>query len=249
MIQIVFIFAGDTALPDDYTYSEYVHQGFYELVAVCAINLFLVSIVKIFYLQNRTLNTLMIVFSACTYIMMASAVIRMFMYIKAYRLTFARVLVLLFIFIMFIWFSALIINLLKKDFNLFKFFIYSAVPLYIIFAFSHPDYWIAKYDLYNMTESYHEYSSYDNTGDYDYVMSELSTDALPAIFSNKYAAKVYMESSFYGINFSSLSDSDKNKMINEKTGYLPNRLRSFNLSSCIGSRIIKDYCLSALNQP
>jgi hypothetical protein len=100
-----------------------------------------------------------------------------------------------------------------------------------------------------MTESYHEYSSYDNTGDYDYVMSELSTDALPAIFSNKYAAKVYMESSFYGINFSSLSDSDKNKMINEKTGYLPNRLRSFNLSSCIGSRIIKDYCLSALNQP
>ena len=48
-----------------------------------------------------------------------------------------------------------------------------------------------------MTESYHEYSSYDNTGDYDYVMSELSTDALPAIFSNKYAAKVYMESSFF----------------------------------------------------
>lgn len=44
MIQIVYLFMGQMKLPEGYTYSSYARQGFFQLLAVCLINLAIVLV-------------------------------------------------------------------------------------------------------------------------------------------------------------------------------------------------------------
>ena len=93
VIQILYLFTNNMSLPDDMTYAEYARQGFFQLMFVSVLNVILVMICHAIFSKSTVLNIVLTIMSACTYVMIASSALRMTMYIKAYDLTYMRILV------------------------------------------------------------------------------------------------------------------------------------------------------------
>ena len=169
-IQILFLFLRmKSGLPDGITYSQYAHQGFWQLLFVSLINFVTVLIcVKIFE-DNQVLKILLTVISVCTCIMILSAAYRMILYVNEYNLSFLRVLVLWFLAVLMIIFWGVIYSIFSKDFRLFRYITAVVSVCYILFSFSRPDAMIAGYNIQNAR----------STEDMDlyYLICSLSEDA------------------------------------------------------------------------
>ena len=149
-IQILFLFLRlDSGLPEEVTYSQYAHQGFWQLLFVSLINFVTVLIcVKIFE-DNKVLKLLLTVISICTCIMILAAAYRMILYVKEYNLSFLRVLVLWFLAVLMIIFWGVIYSIFSREFRLFRYITSVVSVCYILFSFSHPDVLIAGYNIRN----------------------------------------------------------------------------------------------------
>lgn len=165
-IQILYLFWGNMQLPDGYTYAEYAREGFFQLLFVCMINVGLVLFFMGCFRENRLKKILLTVISLCTYIMLASSALRMCMYIGNYNLTFLRVLVLWLLGLTGILLAGILLQIYKDKFPLFRYTIVTVTVFVLGFTFSHPDYWIAKYNTARQ--------------DYSYI-GHLSADAAPAL--------------------------------------------------------------------
>lgn len=172
-IQIVYIFIGNMQLPDGYTYASYAREGFFQLLAVCIINLLLVLTCLYLFRDNTALKIILTIISICTYIMILSSALRMIMYINNYNLTFRRIQVLWALAVIFFLMTGITIFIYFKEFPLFSYGIVVVTVFYIALSFSRPDYWIARYNL--MNEEY--------TGSEKRYLSSLSSDAAPAILN------------------------------------------------------------------
>ena len=166
-IQIVYLFMRQGELPDGYTYAEYSHEGFFQLVFVCLINIILVLICRKYSKDSLALKIILCLISACTYIMMSSSAYRMFLYISVYCLTFLRIYVLWALLVMAVIMAGIIVYLFRADMPFVKFVLVSFMSLWILFVAVDPDYQIAKYNLINHDD--------------DYYICRLSLDAMPAI--------------------------------------------------------------------
>lgn len=145
--------------------------------------------------------------SLCTFIMIASSVMRMIIYIRYYYLTFLRIFVLWMLAVLFVMFIGVLINIYRESFPLFRYGVVIVTVLYLALSFSHPDYIIARVNIANapgadgtgweesvaqdygddfFTGPFFRGSEYN---DYSYL-SDLSADAAPAIIP-------YMESLGY----------------------------------------------------
>ena len=93
-IQIFGLFLGKMQLPEGYTYAQYAREGFFQLLAVSILNLILVLVCLSFFRESKVLKVIMTIMSLCTFIMIASSVMRMIIYIRYYYLTFVMVTVL-----------------------------------------------------------------------------------------------------------------------------------------------------------
>lgn len=152
-IQILFLFFRlDTGLPEGVTYSQYAHQGFWQLLAVSLINFAAVLICQMVFDENRILKVLLTVVSACTCIMIVSAAYRMILYVSEYYLTFLRVLVLWFLAVLMIIFLGVIYSIYRRDFGLFRYITAVVSVCYILFSFSRPDALIAEYNIRHARE-------------------------------------------------------------------------------------------------
>ena len=171
-IQIVYLFFGNMELPYHYTYAEYAREGFFQLLFVCLMNLALVLICLGRFKENKILKTILTVISLCTYIMIASSAMRMIMYIRCYALTFLRIFVLWSLAVIFLLMTGVVISIYKERFPLFKYSMVLVTVLYLGLSFSHPDYWIAKYNI-ACIPNLNEWESY---GD-GYYLSRLSHPA------------------------------------------------------------------------
>ena len=182
-IQILYLFAGNMQLPEQYTYAEYAREGFFQLLFVCLINLVLVLVCLSRFKESKALKTILTIISLCTYIMIASSAMRMLLYIQYYDLTFLRFFVLWALIVIFFLMTGILIHIYKKAFPLFKYCITTVTILYIAFSFSRPDYFIARYNIAQMLEKENTTSE---RPDYDteYLRS-LSADAAPAILNAK----------------------------------------------------------------
>ena len=94
-VQVRFLFAGlltdgSIALPDGLTYSEYARSGFFQLLAVTAINVTLFGLAITLAPRTRTLNITLVALLALTAIILTSAALRLGLYINAYGLTWLR---------------------------------------------------------------------------------------------------------------------------------------------------------------
>jgi len=171
-IQVFYLFLGN--IPRDYSYAQYAREGFFQLVAVCILNLVLVLFCIYYFRDHKLLKIILTVISLCTYIMIASSAFRMILYISQYQLTFLRIFVLWSLMAIFMIMTGIIAFILKPEFPLLKYTIVTITALYIVFSFSHPDYLIAKYN--------YGQNSFSNESqlDSDYLY-ELCGDAAPAI--------------------------------------------------------------------
>lgn len=167
VIQILYLFLGQLTLPAGYTYAQYAREGFFQLLAVCIINLGIVLIGIHLFRESRVLKAILLILSGCTFIMIFSSALRMILYIDTYALTFLRVFVLWSLAVIFLLMAGITAFIFYKRFPLFRYGIAVVTVCYLALSFSHPDYFIARYNLIN-------------GADYDYL-SRLSTDAAPVI--------------------------------------------------------------------
>lgn len=170
-IQIAGLFLGELSLPKGYTYAAYAREGFFQLLAVCIINLALVLACLAYFKEHIILRILLTLISLCTYIMVASSTYRMLLYIKVYQLTFLRIFVLWSLLVIAVLMGGIVISIYRKSFPVFRYAVVIITVFYIGFAYSHPDYFIARENIRAM---YTE----DNYKDM-YYLTSLSADAAP----------------------------------------------------------------------
>lgn len=173
VIQIVFLFTGGMLLPEGYTYAEYAHQGFFQLLFVCIFNLILVVSCLALFNKNRILNLLLLLFSGCTYVMIASSAFRMVLYIRTYHLSFLRVLVLWFLALLAVLMAGVALAVLRREFGLFRYCMAVVAAFYLVFSFGRVDVLVAEYNVAQMGEDI----SYE---DLRYLTS-LSLDVVPTL--------------------------------------------------------------------
>ena len=174
VIQICFLFLrlGDV-LPDGMTYSEYAHEGFWQLLFVSIINFCAVLICANVFEENKILKMLLCVISLCTCVMIVSAAYRMILYVSEYNLTFLRILVLWFLGTLMLIFFGVIYSIFQERFRLFRYITAVLSVCYIAFSFSHVDAVIASYNMANTEVIQAE--------DIRYMIYGLSEDAVPVI--------------------------------------------------------------------
>ena len=243
-IQIFCLFGGNFNM-QGMTYAEYARRGFFDLLAVCILNLILVQAGYGFFKKNKVLDITMTVMSACTYIMIASSAFRMIQYVKHYNLTFLRVFVLWFLVVLTVLLTGVIISIFKRSFPLFRFSMVVVTVCYLLLSFAHVDYWIASYNLHRGetagTASYHMGHT-----DYSYLRY-MSSDAALAFREyiedgGKEAASAD-EGVWYG------EDGEREYFVPEEdwltyytkrmdTRYEKMGIRGFNLSQYIANKVL-----------
>jgi len=211
VIQILYLFIGKMALPEGYTYAGYAREGFFQLLAVCIINLLLVVFCMAFFKDSKILKGLLTVISVCTYIMTASSAMRMIIYIRYYYWTYLRIAVLWTLAAIVFLITGILIQIYKKEFRLFRYCLVVIACFYITFAYARPDYMVAKLNVENMEPGMQsEFYLGEHYNDYRYLRG-LSVDAMPAMqelfekdpsFYAEYKNRHSVENTIRGFNFS-----------------------------------------------
>ena len=187
-IQIVYLFLRKSGLPEGQSYASYARQGFFQLLAVCVINLVIVLVCLSLFRESRVLKGVLAVISLCTCCMVASSAYRMLLYIDAYRLTFLRVLVLWALAVIAVVLVGILCSIFRPHFPLFRYIMVVVTVFYIVLAYAKPDYWIARYNMeYVNRETGMELTEEQRAefyGDFLYL-SELSADAVPVLASEE----------------------------------------------------------------
>lgn len=182
VVQILYLFIGGFQLPDGYTYATYAHEGFYQLLAVCLINLIVLFVCIGKFRDNLILKIILTIFSACTYIMLSSSVFRMILYIQVYQMTYLRLMSLWGLLVIGIVMLGCVITIWKNSFRLFQYAMIVVAVLYISLSLARPGYLIAKYNLA------------DKKADVDiHYLLNLGTDAIPTYLESAQFEKIYSE--------------------------------------------------------
>lgn len=182
-IQVVYLFLGKMQLPEGLTWAAYARQGFFQLLFVCLINLVLVLVCLALFKESKMLKAILTAISLMTYILIASSAYRMVLYIMNYYMTFLRLFVLWALAVIGIVFAGVIISIYRKNFPLFGYCTAVVSVCYLCFAFSRPDYQVARYDLSHMSAAYEgtgDGADRNSSGFEDYwYLADLSVDAAP----------------------------------------------------------------------
>ncbi len=204
-VQIIYLFLRAGTLPGDLTYSQYAHEGFWQLVMVSVINIVMVLICMQVFQKHKVLNGLLLVISLCTCVMTASAAYRMVLYVDAYHLTFLRILVLWFLGVLALVMVGMMVAIFRTGFPLFQYSVAVLTCCYIAFSFVRVDAVIASYNMENM--------EYMRMNDVWYLMS-LSEDAAPYVARIEPEMVVNLEE-----DYANWSESDENFLDVQKRQY------------------------------
>lgn len=205
-IQIVYLFLRQMELPEGYTYAEYAREGFFQLLAVSILNLIIVLLVMSYFRESKVLKGILTIMSLCTFVMIASSVFRMILYIRFYYMTFLRILVLWGLALLFLLFIGVVVSIYHSRFPLFGYSTVVVTVLYAALSFAHPDYIIASVNvanaLGNVTETQTENGFFLAEEPYkDFVyLSSLSADAAPVLIP-------YMEELGYEMDWFYMEDT------------------------------------------
>lgn len=145
-----FAFRGE--LPGGFNYSEYARRGFFELVAVAAINL---GILAVFYLftarkenkLSKVLKTYLLTLSFITVVIIASAISKMVMYMQVFGLTQLRVYTSWFMVLIGVLFMLAIVKIISRKFNAVKIICVFFTGWFLALNFAGVDAMITKYNI------------------------------------------------------------------------------------------------------
>lgn len=172
-VQVRYLFLKLGSLPDGVTYSAYARQGFFELLFVGIVNFVLVLACMALFRENKLLRGILTVICGCTFIMIASAVYRMALYVQTYYLTLLRVLVLWFLAVLALIMAGVTVSIYRRGFPMFRYIAVVVGCGYILLSFARPDRVIAEYNLRHWETV--------SLQDVQYLLYSLSDDAAPVI--------------------------------------------------------------------
>lgn len=175
LVQIIYLFGGFGTLPKGMTYAQYARAGFFQLLFVCILNVFLVLSVKRFFEDVSYLRYVLLGICLCSYVMTASSAYRMILYVQAYHLTVLRVVVLVALGTIAVLLAGVAASVFNEKFRILPYFVTVISIVYTLFSFSNAERFVVQYDLAHMTE--------DNADGIFEYMSRLSLDALPEAIS------------------------------------------------------------------
>ncbi len=169
-------------LPKDYTYSAYARRGFFEMCLICIINLGIIFLGEFFVKRveeklpriTRILNTFISIFSI---FLIATAISKMFMYIRTYGLTFLRLGTSIFMLLLFFAFGCTVIKAFATNFFAMQTVLAAACIIMSLTAAIEPYNIIAKYNLYAYESGMHDEFELD-TNYFAYSCGAYGTEAL-----------------------------------------------------------------------
>lgn len=151
-IQIAFLFGGAETAAISGGYAEYARSGFFQLVAVAAINLAAVLTTCTFGFRmtekkRPVLRGLAFLLLAMTCVILASAVWRMFLYISVYGLSLLRAMTLWGMLVIAVSLIVAAVKTAKPDTSFFPLFFAFTLSTWIIFNYINIDARIADYNV------------------------------------------------------------------------------------------------------
>ncbi len=152
-VQFDYIFSAFSGrLPGDFIYSEYARRGFFELVAIAAINLGLLLVSYLFTARregkiSKGLKTYLLTLSFITVMIIASAVSKMAMYMQAYGLTQLRVYTSWFMVLTAVIFVLAIIKIISRKFNAVRVICVFFTAWFLVLNYAGVDALIATYNI------------------------------------------------------------------------------------------------------
>ncbi len=180
VVQIKYLFAGHEAITQlGYTYAEYAHKGFGELIGVALLTFGLIFLAERYIERSENKSGGLFKFLTGILIMlvlviMASAFLRLGIYEQAYGFTLLRILVQAFIIwlaAIFLWLGYKIIKNVEDRPFIFGMFL-SVVAFFVLFNLLNPDAFVTRKNIDQFTKS--------GTLDIEYL-SSLSADAVPPL--------------------------------------------------------------------
>lgn len=175
-VQFACLFGGAETAAMEGGYAQYARTGFFQLVAVAAINVaaVLTSVCAMPKPLSRAVKVLCLVMVGFTLVILASSLWRMVLYISVYGMTVLRVFTLWGIGFITICLFAVGYKVIKPEFKFWPLFLVVGLCGYLVLNFVNVDARIAEHNV-------NAYLS----GDLEYVdvryLSSLSGDALPAL--------------------------------------------------------------------
>ena len=232
-IQVMYLFTKQLKLPEEYTYAEYAKEGFYQLLAVCILNLIIVLICTNLFRKHRALDIILTIISICTYIMIVSSAFRMYMYVNSYDLSRLRLYVIIGLAVLSVLMVGVVISIYRDSFHLFKYGLVVLTISIIITVYSHPSFIVAFYNV----EHYKSKRTVEDSIDVQYL-TELPLDAAPVILDVDNFKMLQEKDRWTSLKYY-YEDFDPNDPYNEDS-YITKRMsfRSFNLSKFLA---IKSY--------
>jgi hypothetical protein len=149
-IQSSYLFGGKDTLERFGGYATYARAGFFQLVAVTAINLIIVMVcihVRKDHGQATSLLALELVLIASTAIMLVSAAWRMSLYVGEYGLSRLRILTFWGMIVIAFLLVATVLKLFRRGTQLFRLALFGTLGLWLVFALIQPDAIIANVNV------------------------------------------------------------------------------------------------------
>lgn len=174
-----FISGFFNTLPEQFSYSDYARQGFFELCEIAVVN-FLIIIFTNFLVRKpedtipKKLKVCIIVLSVFTEILIATAMSKMIMYISEYGFTHRRVYTTWFMMLLAGCFALIILKQLCEKLKLIKAMMILITVSVCIISFGRPDAHIAKWNIQLYESGITEELDIES-------LSNLSYEALPYI--------------------------------------------------------------------
>ena len=145
-VQVVYLFGGAETAAMSGGYAQYARSGFFQLVAVAAINAAVV-LAAAKAAGSKVVKGLSLSMCILTLVILASALTRMCLYIGAYGLSLLRLMTLWAMAFILVCLAAGALKCLKRDFKFWPVFFAAGVWGWAIFTIMAPDYLVAKYNV------------------------------------------------------------------------------------------------------
>ncbi len=139
-------------LPDEIAYAQYAREGFFQLCAVSAINLVILSLVALFMQRKEErpswwLKIISLVYSVFTLILLSTAAAKLVLYIDRYGLTTKRVYAAWFMAVLAILFLLIIVKQFADKIKMIPVGTAVVVCMFALLSFSGVDAFIADYNV------------------------------------------------------------------------------------------------------
>ncbi len=139
-------------LPDEYSYTNYAREGFFQLCAVAFINFVIIALIALFIRSGAkagktALKILSIVFAVFTIVLISTALAKMVMYINCYGLTHKRVYASWFMLLLALLCLIIIAKQFAKQLKLILISVVVCVVMFLGLAVSNVDSFIAAYNV------------------------------------------------------------------------------------------------------